>query len=181
MVNPETGFSEVYKTYRPKVRRYLLRFVDSMEADDLAQEVFIKVEKSLKDYRGESALSTWIFRIAANTAIDRLRSSSYRRFAESESLSLNRDYDLPSCPAKDATPDREVFRRERLRCFLYFLRRLPRAYRKVFVLSEIDGLPDARIAEELEVSLSTVKIRLHRGRSMLYAHIRGHCKPEDWR
>jgi len=72
-------FQKLYYTYRPRVLRYLKRLVGETEAEDLTQEVFLRVSQGLKDFKGESQVSTWIYRIATNIAIDRLRSPSFKR------------------------------------------------------------------------------------------------------
>ncbi|MFC1614924.1 sigma-70 family RNA polymerase sigma factor, partial [Gemmatimonadota bacterium] len=59
-------FQKIYKDFQPKIQRYLIRFVGESEAEDLTQEVFIKVNKALKGFKGESQLSTWIYSIATN-------------------------------------------------------------------------------------------------------------------
>lgn len=66
-------FQDIYSAFNEKIRRYLARIADETEADDLTQEVFIKVSHGLKDFQGKSSLSTWIYKIATNTALDRLR------------------------------------------------------------------------------------------------------------
>src|SRR5512139_1811025 len=78
----ELEFQKIYDLYQPRIHRYLAHLVSELEAEDLAQEVFVKVSQGLKTFRGESQLSTWIYRIATNTAIDRIRSVSYRQDTE---------------------------------------------------------------------------------------------------
>ncbi|MHC4529684.1 MAG: RNA polymerase sigma factor, partial [Planctomycetota bacterium] len=72
-------FSVVYNEFYEKILRYMERMVGKDQAEDLTQEVFIKVNKGLEVFEGKSKLSTWIYRIATNTALDRLRSRSSRR------------------------------------------------------------------------------------------------------
>ncbi len=67
-------------------------------------------------------------------------------------------------------------RREMVTCYLDHVRRLPPAYREVYALSELEGLPNEDIARRLSLSLATVKIRLHRARAQLYADLRRHCR-----
>ena len=67
-------FPQIYTAYWPKIARYLARLVGEDEAEDLTQEVFIKVSQALPGFRGESSVSTWLYRIATNAAYDRLRS-----------------------------------------------------------------------------------------------------------
>jgi RNA polymerase sigma-70 factor (ECF subfamily) len=79
-------FQKVYEDFQPKILRYLARLVGKSEAEDLAQETFVKVHQSLKNFRGESQLSTWMYRIATNTALDKLRSPSFQRVGETSML-----------------------------------------------------------------------------------------------
>src|SRR3989337_1746469 len=72
-------FEQIHAAFRARIHRYLLRMVGEYEAEDLTQEVFVKVSQALKTFRGESELSTWIYRIATNAALDRLRSPSFQR------------------------------------------------------------------------------------------------------
>ncbi len=72
-------FSKIYDEYYPKIVRYLTRVVGESEAEDAAQETFVKIDRSLESFRGESSVSTWIYRIATNTAMDHLRRPSSKR------------------------------------------------------------------------------------------------------
>src|SRR3990170_1473164 len=72
-------FEQIHAAFRAKIHRYLLRMVGEYEAEDLAQEVFVKVSQALKTFRGESELSTWIYRIATNADLDRFRSPALQR------------------------------------------------------------------------------------------------------
>ena len=78
MKGGESRFQEIHDIYRPKILRYLSRLVGEHDAEDLTQEVFVKVSRALDTFRGEAQLSTWIYRIATNTALDRLRTPSFR-------------------------------------------------------------------------------------------------------
>lgn len=80
--NDHTSFDAMYRDYYPRIERYLARLVGIDAAEDLAQEVFLKISRSLDSFRGESAVLTWLYRIATNTAMDRVRAPAYRaRFA----------------------------------------------------------------------------------------------------
>lgn len=78
----ESNFQKIYKTFQPRILRYLTRLVGKNEAEDLTQEVFIKISRGLKDFRGKSQLSTWIYRIATNAALDKLRSPSFQQIIQ---------------------------------------------------------------------------------------------------
>jgi RNA polymerase sigma-70 factor (ECF subfamily) len=185
MMNPvQLNFEQVHADFRPKVQRYLARMVGEHEAEDLTQEVFIKISRALDTFRGESQLSTWVYRIATNTALDRLRDPAFKRMAPDalptgvESAELD-EADLAT--AADAPSlDQQLCRQERYECYREFIQNLPVNYRMVVALSELEELASKEIAEILGLSLDVVKIRLHRGRARLLKMLKDHCKPEDW-
>ncbi len=182
MQTNEIEFQELYTAYRPQILRYLTRLVGEGEAEDLAQEVFIKAGRGLKSYRGEASLATWIYRIAANAAVDHLRSPD-RRFTQRHCSPSGlagddeRDSSEPDPWSGETTSPVEqlALRRDMSRCFQGLLEALPEASRIVFTLSEMDGLRNEEIAEALGISLETVKIRLHRARRKLRASVMAHC------
>jgi RNA polymerase sigma-70 factor (ECF subfamily) len=175
-------FQKIYADYRPKILRYLARLIGEGEAEDLAQEVFVKVSQRLSSFRGDSQLSTWIYRIATNAAIDKMRS-----FASQQGAELNLPDDSDQVEDVDVwtgegTPSLEqlLMRKEMYACFENYVKKLPANYRTVVVLSEIEQLSNNEIAEVLGLSLDVVKIRLHRGRTRLLQELRTHCRAEDW-
>ncbi len=82
----DLDFQKIHADFRQKITLYLARLVGEFEAEDLTQEVFVRVNQNLPGFRGESRLSTWIYRIATNAAIDRRRQPSFRRAAQDPSL-----------------------------------------------------------------------------------------------
>ena len=173
MAATEQDFHEIYETFRPRIHRYLARMVGEDEAEDLTQDVFIKVSQSLADFRNESQLSTWIYRIAANTAIDRLRSASFRANANSVDIdSSGNDYQEH---AVGDLLDRSLIRKEMNKCISGLIDRLPDDYRTAITLSDLGGFQNMEIAEMLGVSLETVKIRLHRARKQLKESMETNC------
>ena len=82
----EVDFSQIYEEFKPKILHYLTRLTGQQEAEDIAQEVFDKASRGLKSFKGESKLSTWLYRIATNTAVDRMRSPLFRLSSEHTSL-----------------------------------------------------------------------------------------------
>jgi RNA polymerase sigma-70 factor (ECF subfamily) len=78
-------FEHIHAAFRPKIERYLTRMIGEYEAEDLTQDVFVRISQALKTFRGECELSTWIYRIATNAALDRLRSPSFQRSVQNSS------------------------------------------------------------------------------------------------
>jgi RNA polymerase sigma-70 factor (ECF subfamily) len=172
-------FQNIYTVFNEKVRRYLARLVGETEAEDLTHEVFIKVSKALEDFRGESSLSTWIYRIATNTALDRLRSPDFKRSAH-ESLSIGEDQmDIEDKDIwtgnKIPLPDQQLIRKEMNACIRSFIDSLPPDYRTVIVLSELEELKNREISEVLDISIETVKIRLYRAKTKLKEALNCNC------
>ncbi len=179
--NSESAFQQIHDTFRPAIHRYLARMVGENEAEDLTQEVFMRVSRALESFRGESQLSTWIYRIAANAAIDRMRAPSFRRAACTSSLDDSNETEIDVLPCEETpSPEQRLVREQRYKCFQDHLENLPANYRSVVELSEVRELANKEIAEQLGLSLDAVKIRLHRGRARLLGELRAHCKAEDW-
>ena len=182
MSEPILEFQSIHDTFRPKILRYLTQLVGEDEAEDITQTVMVKVSQGLRNFRGDSALSTWIYRVATNTALDKLRSPAMRwtagqlHLAEIQSergdSSGERNIGLEEqTPSVEAT----VIRKEMTECLREFLDRLPKTYRTVMVLSELQGFKNSEIAEILGIGLNTVKIRLHRARERLRKELETGC------
>ena len=135
------------------------------EVDDVTSEVFYKVFKSLGRYRPEHALSTWIYRITINAALDRRRSA--RHESRREELS-------PSLADGRPSVESEASDRERSRLLQEALERIPGHYRSPLVLAHLEGMPLDEIARVLDLPEGTVKSRLFRARAMLKEVIRRH-------
>ncbi len=173
----EYEFKNIHSEYYQKIVKYLLRLVGQYEAEDVAQEVFEKVSQRLKSFKGESKLSTWLYRIATNTAIDRMRSPSFKRSSESSNLEESmevKDRNVWSGHTKAFT-DQTLIRKEMSECVREFIDKLPPDYKTVILLKELEGFKNREIADILQVSLDTVKIRLHRARALLKKELNDGC------
>jgi RNA polymerase sigma-70 factor (ECF subfamily) len=170
MIIQQQDFASLYTEYYPKIAGYLRRLVGEADAEDVAQEVFVKVSRSLEGFRGESSLSTWIYRIATNAALDHRRTPSSRQASittdipdennlSSEELTLLQS----SAPRIDVA----LIRKDMNDCIRGLVNDLPENHRIVLMLGELEGCSNAEIAEILDVSLDTVKIRMHRARRQL--------------
>lgn len=182
MKSDELEFNRIFKEYQPKILRYLTRLTGRYEAEDLSQEVFIKVESGLKNFRGESKLSTWIYRIATNTAVDRMRSPSFNyKVNDTTSPEAEQENDLDIedkdqfTGEKTELTDQQYIRKEMNSCIRNFIESLPENYKSVVILSELEELKNHEIADILNITLDTVKIRLHRARAQLRKKLESNC------
>jgi len=176
-MNMEIDFNEIYKEFHPKILHYLSRLINPHEAEDITQEVFEKVNRSLRNFRGESKLSTWLYRIANTTAIDRMRTSSFKRSFDNTSLedTIGVEDRNVWLDHKKTLTDQTFIRREMSECVREFIDKLPSNYKTVILLSELEGFKNKEIADILQISLDTVKIRLHRARAKLKALLNEGC------
>ena len=167
-------FDGIYKEFHPKIHRYLSNLIGEDDALDVAQAAFLNISRSLKNFRKESSLSTWIYRIATNAAHDHAASSLARQQSSEELLDEDGSIDdLPDTGFPGT--DREYIRREMNACIRGVVDRLPENYRTVLLLSDFEELTNPEIAEILGISIDTVKIRLHRGRTALRKAMESQC------
>lgn len=167
-------FGRVHDEYRQRIRRYVARLVGEHEADDLTQEVFLKVSRTLSGFQGNSSLSTWIYKITTNTVLDRIKSPAHR-----QSILELQEID-PECavPVIDDSPlsiDQQLIREQMNECIRGVVEKLPPEYRTVIALSEMEDLKNSEIADVLGISLDATKIRLHRARTALKKELEGKC------
>ncbi len=168
----ELEFQSIHDDFRPKVLRYLSRLVGEADAEDLTQAVMLKVGEGLRGFRGDSSVSTWIYRIATNTALDRLRRKPVPTISETELESD--DGNVPPA-AQAASAEKTAIREEMNACIRDFIEHLPQNYKTVMVLSELEGFKNDEIAAVLGITLDTVKIRLHRAREKLRKDLQSGC------
>lgn len=174
---PAYEFEKVYNEYYPIILRYVTRIVGQNDAEDIVQNVFNKVHSGLGGFQGKSKLSTWVYRIATNTAIDSTRSAAYKHATEHITIDDAADHDPQRVleDHKSSSTDQLVIRKEMRECINEYIDTLPTDYKTVIVLSELEGLANKEIAEILNISLNNVKIRLHRARAKLKAVLNDAC------
>lgn len=165
-------FKSLHDQFRPRVLRYATRLVGDADAEDVAQSVMLKVSEGLSGFRGGSSISTWIYRIATNEVVDKLRQKASQPLTDT-----GYEFDEGDLPLAAQSPSVETaaIRGEMSACIGEFVDRLPDNYRTVMVLSEIEGFTNGEIAAILELPLDTVKIRLHRAREKLRKDLKAGC------
>ncbi|MCG3191776.1 MAG: sigma-70 family RNA polymerase sigma factor [Thermoanaerobaculia bacterium] len=161
-------FSDLVRRYQQRLYRYLSRYTaDTEEARDITQEVFFKVYGALDTFDPRYRFSTWLFRIAANAAIDSLRRKRLKQVPLEQGPGEDGDQN-PIDPA-DGRPDPyEDLSRRRLRLLVdQAIERLPDDYRELLSLRHYGELPYEEIAEIKKMPLGTVKNKLFRARQAL--------------
>jgi RNA polymerase sigma-70 factor (ECF subfamily) len=138
------------------------------DAEEVTQDVLMKVFRKIDAFRGDAALSSWIYRITFNTAMSRLRTGRTSRAAEQQRPDLAENAGVQSDPADWSTlADDHVLRREMREQLIAALTTLPEVYRTPVVLRDIQGLSTEEASQLLHVKPQTLKSRLHRGRLIL--------------
>lgn len=155
------ALGEFYRTYRHDVARNLHRVLGPgrCDLDDVLQEVFIEVFRSIPRFRGDSKISTWLYRVCVNVALQRLRKR--RRLNEVQTA------EGPE-PRDDATPQRKMEGRERVAAVYRILDELSPKKRVVFILHEIEGREPKEIAGIVGAPVLTVRTRLHYARKEFF-------------
>ncbi|MFC1867354.1 RNA polymerase sigma factor [Thermodesulfobacteriota bacterium] len=170
-------FNEVYTEFYPKIIRYISRLVEPNDAEDITQDVFDKINSGLGGFQGKSKISTWVYRIATNTAIDRLRSATYKHATRHSAIEDAADPEAQSVWGDHKPPasDQVVIRKEMSECVREYIDNLPPDHRTIIALSELDDLTNKEIADILGISLENVKMRLHRARAKLKTALNDGC------
>ncbi len=172
MGDQRLDFTSLHDEFRPRVLRYLTRLVGTADAEDLTQSVMLKVSEGLSRFRGDASVSTWIYRIATNVALDKQRQRRTQPLVDTE-----HEFDEEVLPlaAQSTSVESTAIREEMSACIGEFVARLPENYKTVVILSEIEGFTNDEIASTLGITLDTVKIRLHRAREKLRRELQAGC------
>lgn len=177
----EEAFAEVVQLHGDKVFSLVYRFVGNRsEAEDIAQEVFVTVWKSIETFRGEAKFSTWLLRIAANHAKNRIKYLARRAGPGSEALEDASAADSsiagPALKTTTVAPDQALLAAERDHLLQQGIAALDEDQRLVIVLRDIEEMSYEEICEITGLPEGTVKSRLHRARAALKDLIEGRLK-----
>lgn len=162
----EREFDTAVADFSTKLRAFIRRRVgDDATADDLTQDALLKVYRSRATLRDGQRIEAWLYRIARTTIID-----YYRRRRPNE--------ELPASLSADGAEEVEILRGAVLVSMRRFLEELPEAYREPVRLAELEGMPLAKVALRMDLSLTAVKSRVRRGRTMLKRKLQDCCRFE---
>lgn len=168
----DTAVAELARTYGARVYQLALRYTRNKEdAEEVVQDVLLKVRDKIDAFRGDAALSSWIYRITFNTAMSRLRSTRSARFHEvsDDNGSVNEDGSPRVAEPADWSNlgDDAVHRAELRDALRVAVAELPAIYRAPVILRDLRGLSTEEASRRLKVKDQTLKSRLHRGRLIL--------------
>jgi RNA polymerase sigma-70 factor (ECF subfamily) len=170
----EGALAEVANAYSSKIYQLAFRYLRNKEdAEEVVQDVLYKVHRNVAAFRGDAALSSWIYRITFNTAMSRLRTARYQHAQQEDSQLLNGFTDEAGNTQKleladwSDMADEKVLRSQLRRRVLRAILTLPAIYRAPVVLRDLQGMSTEEASAVLKVKDQTLKSRLHRGRVIL--------------
>jgi RNA polymerase sigma-70 factor (ECF subfamily) len=166
------AFLEIVERYQDKIYRLAYKITGNpTDAEDVLQEVFLKIYSKIHTFEGRSQLSSWIYRVAVNAAYQKIaRDKKSRHISLDEVLPTGGHEEGATSPlAADWTerPDEVLLTDEARREMMQAISDLPPEYHVVFALKDLEGLSNQEIADYLQLSLPAVKSRLHRARLFL--------------
>jgi RNA polymerase sigma-70 factor, ECF subfamily len=153
------AFEELYRAHLPRVHSLVRRMTAGRDADELTQDVFVRLWQKLGTFRGDSSFTTWLHRLAVNVVIERFRTDKVRRARLHDGEDIFETLPGPA-QTRDLGMDFEAA-----------LEKLPDGAREIFVLHDMEGHKHHEIATMLEISAGTSKAQLHRARMMLRKHL----------
>lgn len=170
----EHAIAELADVYGTKIYQLAFRYLRNKEdAEEVTQDVLLKVHRKVGAFRGDSALSSWIFRITFNAAMSRLRTARYQRSQDEDRHALSTELEEASAPSRPDVADwsdmadEQVLRSQLRRRVIRAVLALPAIYRAPVVLRDLQGMSTEEASAVLKVKDQTLKSRLHRGRLIL--------------
>ncbi len=163
------AFAQLVTNYESRVYNLARRMMrDPQDAEDVLQETFISVYRHLDDFHGDASFSTWLYRIATNASLMKLRSRKPPALSLDEPMESEQDEFMPrEIVAWDVTPEEALLNSETRAQMQVAMNTLPETLRAVFVLRDVEGLSVQETADVLGISVPNVKTRLHRARLAL--------------
>src|SRR5438876_2769859 len=156
-----SAFERIYRTHVARIHSLTRRMLGSHEADEVTQDIFVRTWQKLGQFRGDSAFSTWLHRLAVNVVIERRRSFAIQRERMTDDPAAL-DFVTVAPARADLTVD-----------FEHAIEQLPPGARAIFVLHDIEGYKHREIAALLDITSGTSKRQLHRARMLMRKHLDG--------
>jgi RNA polymerase sigma-70 factor (ECF subfamily) len=157
----QSAFERLYRTHVARIHSLTRRMLSSQEADEVTQDIFVRTWQKLGQFRGESAFSTWLHRLAINVVIERRRTFAIQRERMSDDATALDGLSVRPARA-DLTVDME-----------HAIEQLPPGAREIFVLHDVEGYKHREIAALLGIASGTSKRQLHRARMLLREYLSG--------
>ena len=174
------AFDLLVRKYQHKIVGVVSRYVsDWSEAQDVAQEAFLRAYRAIGAFRGDSQFYTWMYKIAINTAKNWLVSQGRRPPTEDVAVEDAVQFEGALRLKETATPDRELMRQEIERTVFQTVESLPEELRTAITLREVDGLSYEEIAESMNCPIGTVRSRIFRAREAIDEKLRPLLSNED--
>jgi RNA polymerase sigma-70 factor (ECF subfamily) len=166
------AFEKLLDRYEDRIFRLAYRFVrNETDAKEVLQDTFLTIWRKLDTFKGDSQFSSWLYRVAANAALMRLRAQRRHPEVSTEDLPIGYLDNYGQLPPQTENwakrPDDELQSEELRRHIQAAVDGLPEIYRTVFLIRDVEGLSTEETAEVLQISVPTVKTRLHRARIAL--------------
>jgi RNA polymerase sigma-70 factor (ECF subfamily) len=170
-----SAVADLASLYGPRIEQLAFRYLKNREdAEEVTQDVLLKVYRKIEAFRGDAALSSWIYRITFNTAMSRLRTARFSRHVEVPQPD-HQSEEPDRAPAEPADwsslADDQLMRAQMRKKLVEALTHLPEVYRVPVLLRDINGLSTEEASAILHVKPQTLKSRLHRGRLILRKHL----------
>jgi RNA polymerase sigma-70 factor (ECF subfamily) len=176
----EDAFYELVSRYKHLMVNYLCRMLGDYDAAvDMAQEVFLRVFRSIQRYDTRQKFSTWIYRIATNLAIDEIRKRKRRSASLLTAGAIPEDYtadagDPPPTTRVIGNPEDQFLRHETRDRIMAAIDALPEDQKHIFLLKEMEQLQLEEISQITDIKIGTLKSKLHRARQALREHLSGY-------
>ena len=171
MKTQSDNYEEIFREYRGKIVNFISRTAGNDCAEDISQEVFLKIASSLDSFRNESSLSTWIYKIAFNAAMDYLRRKKNMPLVcdlSDRRLFYRKDSDY-------LTYEFKLIQDEMNECICSYIKQLPPRYKAAIVLREYEGMSSVQIAEVLGIKPDSAKTLLKRAKKILRSKLEDAC------
>jgi len=166
-----TAFEKLVRDYKNPLLNVCFGYLKNIDdAEDLTQEVFLEVHRTISDFREESSLYTWLYRIAISRSLDELKKrKSLKRAAyfEKRIRSDAADLEMNQTPSDTPTPEEDLHQKQQQIFINSCLNELPDTQRTAFILSQQDGVSYKEIAEIMDKSLSSIESLVHRSKQNL--------------